>query len=92
MAANIANTSDPEFNAHSHNPTTSSDNATSSLSTTRGPFRSTLWRRAQKAKEKEQQQKQQAQSSQFDAESNREDIEKLLQSSLVRVILAAGNR
>ena len=79
MAANIANTSDPEFDGHSHNPTTSSDNATSSPSTTRGPSRSTLWRRAQKAKENEQQQKQPAQSCQVDAESNWEDIEKLVE-------------
>jgi len=78
MAANIANTSNPEFNAHAHNPTTSSDNATSSPSTTRWLSRSTLWRRAQKAKEKEQQQKEQGQRSQVDAESNWEDIEKLV--------------
>jgi len=79
MAANIANRSDPEFNGHSHNPTISSDNTTSSPSTTRGPSQSTLWRRAQKAKEKKQQQKEQAQSSQGDAESNWEDIEKLVE-------------
>jgi len=75
---------------HSHNPHAKSDyslnhlsshhqNAEPSSSTTRGPSRSTLWRRAQKANEREKQRIAQEQQSLVDAEGNWEDIEKLVE-------------
>ena len=44
-----------------------------------GPSRSTVWRRAQKVKELERKRIEQEQQSQVDAESNWEDIEKLVE-------------